>query len=173
MQRGVNDRTSHGNREDLTGEHTVGDAGQAILACLFFIIWIADSFFFHYTTMLNQYVTVYIRIPLGIIFILISGYLALRGMSIVFGEKREPPVVIRKSVFGIVRHPIYLSEILLYLGLIILSISIAAIGLWIIAIVFLHYISRHEEKLLIARFGDEYKQYIRDVPMWIPHLQRK
>jgi len=45
-------------------------------------------------------------------------------------------------VFSVVRHPVYLSEILLYLGLLMLSISLAAAVVWIIAIGFLHYISR-------------------------------
>jgi hypothetical protein len=33
-------------RDDLTGEHPFGDAGQIIFALLFLGIWIADSFFF-------------------------------------------------------------------------------------------------------------------------------
>jgi protein-S-isoprenylcysteine O-methyltransferase Ste14 len=48
--------------------------------------------------------------------------------------------------------------------------SLAAALVWIIAIVFLHYISRYEEKLLLARFGDDYKQYMKDVPMYFPRL---
>jgi protein-S-isoprenylcysteine O-methyltransferase Ste14 len=39
---------------------------------------------------------------------------------------------------------------------------------WAIGVIFLHYISRYEEKLLLARFGEEYEQYMREVPMWIP-----
>ena len=93
-------------------------------------------------------------------------------MAIVFGEQRDGPGVFRKSVFGFVRHPIYLSELLLYLGLLMLSISLAAAVVWVIAIVFLYYISRYEERLLLARFGEEYAQYMRDVPMWIPRLRR-
>jgi protein-S-isoprenylcysteine O-methyltransferase Ste14 len=54
-----------------------------------------------------------------------------------------------------------------------LSISLAAAVVWCIAIVFLHYISRWEEKLLLARFGEEYAQYMRDVPMWIPRLRKR
>jgi protein-S-isoprenylcysteine O-methyltransferase Ste14 len=45
--------------------------------------------------------------------------------------------------------------------------------IWIIAIVFLHYISKYEEKLLVARFGDDYRQYMRDVPMYFPRLWRR
>jgi len=54
-----------------------------------------------------------------------------------------------------------------------LSISLAAAVVWIIAIGFLNYISRYEERLLLARFGQEYKEYIREVPMWIPRLRKK
>jgi protein-S-isoprenylcysteine O-methyltransferase Ste14 len=61
---------------------------------------------------------------------------------------------------------------LLYLGLLMLSLSLAAAVVWCIAVVFLHYISLWEEKLL-ARFGEEYAQYVRDVPMWIPRLRKR
>jgi protein-S-isoprenylcysteine O-methyltransferase Ste14 len=93
-------------------------------------------------------------------------------MTIVFSEIREDSTVIRKGVFNWVRHPIYLSEILLYLGMLLISISLAAGVVWLMAIAFLHYISRHEEKLLLARFGEAYEQYMQEVPMWIPRLRK-
>jgi protein-S-isoprenylcysteine O-methyltransferase Ste14 len=160
-------------RDDLTGEHTVSDVGQIVLACLFAATWIADTFFFKYTTFFNQYVPLGARIPSGVVLLVLSGYLARTGLSIVFGEEREEPGVIRKSVFNVVRHPVYLSEILLYLGLLMLSLSLASAVVWVTAILFLHYISRYEEKLLLARFGEEYEQYMREVPMWIPRLRKR
>ena len=45
--------------------------------------------------------------------------------------------MITKGVFGLVRHPIYLSEILLYLGFLFFSASLAAACVWAIAILFL------------------------------------
>ena len=144
-----------------------------MLACVFAAVWIADTFFFEYTTFLNQYLPSAVRTLLGAVLLVLSGYLAGTGLSIVFGEVTEQPEVVRKSVFGVVRHPIYLSEILLYLGFLILSISLAGTLVWFIGIGFLHYISRHEERLLLARFGQEYEQYMREVPMWIPRLRRK
>ena len=161
------------HRDDLIGEHKLGDAGQAILACLFFSVWIADSFFLEYTTALNGIVPLGFRLPVGIILLVLSAYLARTGLSIVFGEKRQKPAVLRKSVFGVVRHPIYLSELLLYPGLLMMSISLAAAVVWLIGIVFLHYLSRYEEKLLLAHFGKEYQQYMSEVPMWVPRLRRK
>jgi protein-S-isoprenylcysteine O-methyltransferase Ste14 len=172
MARKQTNREEQNQRDDLTGEHTVGDAGQIILACLFAATWILDTFFLKYTTFLNHYVPQGVRIPFGVVLLVLSGILARKGLSIVFGEKRETPGVIRKSVFGVVRHPVYLSEILLYLGLLMLSISLAAAVVWVIAIGFLHYISRYEERLLLVRFGEDYEKYMREVPMWIPRLRK-
>jgi len=166
-------KKKHHHHKDLTGEYFAGDAGQIILALLFTAIWIADSFFLEYSTFLNQYIPLAVRIPIGLVFLIISAYLSIKGHLIVFGKNRENTGVIRENVFNIVRHPIYLSEILLYFGLLILNISIAAAIVWIIGVAFLHYISRYEESLLLARFGKEYEQYIKEVPMWIPRLRKR
>ncbi len=161
-------REKQKGRVDLVGEHKFSDAGQIILACLFATVWISDTFFLKITTTLNGYVPVLIRIPFGIVLLIFSGYLAKTGLSVVFGERRETPGIIRKSVFGVVRHPIYLSELLLYSSFFVLHISIAALCVIVMAVFFLHFIARYEEKLLLDRFGDEYKKYMQEVPMWIP-----
>lgn len=160
-------------RDDLSGEHTVGDAGQILLACLFAAVWISDTFFLKYTTILNTSIPLGLRIPFGAIVLIVSGYLSRKGLSIVFGEERGTPHVIRKGVFHCVRHPIYLSEILLYCGLLLLSISLAGFVVLLMAIVFLHYISRFEERILLARFGEEYRKYMQEMPMWIPRLRKR
>ena len=97
-------------RDDLTGEHKLGDRGQIIIACLFSATWISDSFFLDYSTFPDQYVPIVVRIPVGIVLLGLAAYLAGKGLSIVFGEKRHEPVVIRKSIFNVVRHPVYLIE---------------------------------------------------------------
>jgi len=160
-------------REDLTGEHRLGDAGQIVLACVFGAVWVADTFFLNHTTFLNAYSPLAVRIVAGAGVLLLSAYLARTSLQIVFDEVREKPEVIRQSVFGVVRHPIYLSEILFYFGILVLSTSLAAAVVWLVAIGFLHYISRCEERLLLERFGDEYKRYMHEVPMFIPRLVRK
>ena len=173
MAHGHKHRKGYEQRADLTGEHALGDIGQLVLACLFAATWIVDSFVLNVTTFLNHHLPLFIRIPLAVVLLALSAYLAWKGLATVFGEVRDEPGVISTGVFGIVRHPIYLSEVLLYLGFLMLSVSLAAAVVWCIAIVFLHYISRCEEKLLLARFGKEYAQYMREVPMWIPRLRKR
>jgi protein-S-isoprenylcysteine O-methyltransferase Ste14 len=160
------------HRDELTGEHLLGDAGQLFFFFLFGVVWVGDTFFLQYTTFLNQYIPLIIRIVVGAAFLCVSGYLASKGLSIVFGDEQKNPTVIREGVFSMVRHPIYFSEILLYCGLLIISISLAAAIVWVLTIGFLHYISRHEERLLLARFGKNYQKYMREVPMWIPRIKR-
>lgn len=165
-------KKSHLDREDLAGEHAVGDAGQFTLACLFLVTWAADTFFFKYTTCLNQYVPLAVRIPCGVVVTVLAIYLAKTGMAMVFGEERDSPIMVTEGVFSVVRHPIYLGEMLLYLGPLIWSMSLAAVVVWGLAIGFLHYISRHEEMLMLGIFGQEYERYMREVPMWLPRLRK-
>jgi len=164
---------NHHERDDLTGEHSLGDAGQIILACIFFLIWVLDTFFLKYTISLNQYISIWIRIPVGAILIIISGYLAYKSHALIFGDVRETPHVIYKSIYKITRHPMYLSEIIFYMGFLVMSISLAAIVIFVLTFCFLHFISRHEEKLLLVRFGKEYEEYMQKVSMWFPCFWKK
>lgn len=160
-------------RDDLTGEHAFGDGGQVLFALLFFGVWIIDVYVLKYTTQLNDVVSPLIRRPVGIALLCVAAYCAWSGLKIVFGEVRETPSVIRKGVFGKIRHPIYFSEVLLYFGLLLIDISLVAAVVWLGAAAFLYYLSRHEERLLLDRFGDDYQTYIREVGMWIPRIRKK
>ena len=164
---------SHAHRDDLTGEHSFSDAGQLLFAVLFGVIWIADTFFLRWTTGLNQLVSQWIRIPFAAVVLILSGWSARSGLKVIFGEIRETPTVVRDGIFGVVRHPVYLSEILMYVGCLILSPSWAAAIVGLPAGVFLYYLCRHEEKLLLDRFGKEYEDYMRDVGMWFPKVFKK
>lgn len=161
-------RESYQGREDLTGEHAFGDAGQLILFGIFLISWITDSFIFRYSSFLSEYVSVYVRMPVALVVLLISGWLALFGLKTVFKDKRETPHVITSGVFSFVRHPIYLGSILLYLGLILMTLSLASVIVWLVIVVFYYWISGYEERLLLERFGSEYEAYKERVPMLFP-----
>jgi len=161
-------RKSHQHRGDLTGEHAFSDMGQLILLVIFLVVWITDSFVFKYSTFLTQYVSNYIRVPIALIILTISGLLAGFGLNTVFGKTREEPQVITTGVFSVVRHPIYLGSILLYLGFILLSLSFLSTLVWFIIIIFYYMISRYEEKLLTQRFGSAYEEYKKKVPMLLP-----
>ncbi len=166
-------RRNHRHRADLVGEHPFGDTGQLILLLVFLTVWILDSFILTFSTFAAEYVPFFLRLPFGVLVLVVAGYLAQQGMKVVFGEERSEPIVIRKGVFNFVRHPVYLGCILFYMALVIFSLSIAAAVICITIVVFYHYIAKHEEKLLLAEFGKDYEDYMAAVPMWIPRIHLK
>ncbi|MBK5191347.1 MAG: isoprenylcysteine carboxylmethyltransferase family protein [Methanosarcinales archaeon] len=115
----------------------------------------------------------YLRILFSLPFLILAFLLARSGLKAVFGEQREELVLIRSGVFSIVRHPIYLGAILLYLGFIIISLSIISFCIWLVIILFYYVISRYEEKLLIDKLGSQYEEYMNEVPMFIPRIKSK
>jgi len=165
-------RKLHDDREDLIGEHKIGDAGQMVLFFVFFIVWIVDCFIYEFSIILFPNVHLLVALPVSLIILVIAGYLAKTSLKIVFDEVRDKPEVINKSVFQYVRHPMYLSAILLYLAFLIFELSLAALIIWIITIIFYHFIARYEEKLLAEHIGSDYIKYKESVPMWIPKLKK-
>ena len=166
-------QTLQEHRDDLTGEHALTDIGQLVLLVLFAGAWVADSFFLHATTFLNRSIPLAIRVPIGAVLLALAAYLGASSHRTIFGTTRDEPHVVRTGVFSIVRHPMYLSEILLYLGWLAFDVSLIAGAVWLLVIGFLTYVARTEERLLLARFGDDYAQYMQDVGMWLPQLRRR
>lgn len=73
--------------------------------------------------------------------------------------------------FAMVRNPLYIGNILLWLGF-----SVSARLPWLAPIVFIllaleyHAIVRWEERLLESRMGNSYREYLLRVPRWLPNL---
>ena len=170
----MSDGHEHGHdRDDLTGEAQGSHAVQLTSAAVFMVVWIIDSFVLNWTTFLDDVIPVWIQLLVGVPLLISSMYLAVVSMRTVFGKHRDPPSVIRTGLFAHMRHPMYFAEVLVYIGLTVLSASLAAGVVTIGAAVSLSLLCRYEERLLIERFGDEYVQYMREVPMWIPRLRRR
>lgn len=161
----------HHERPDLVGEHRWGDAGQFILMAIFIGVFVVDLTFTKTILFLNELIPLLFRIPVFLIILICAFYLASLGLKTVFGEIRTEPVVIKKGVFTIVRHPIYLGSILIYLAFVVLILSTIVFIVWIVIVIFYIYISKFEEQLLLNRFGKEYEEYMKKTPMLIPGLK--
>ena len=166
-------RKNFEERIDLAGEYRWGDIGQITLALIFVIGMCLDVFFLKIKVPYFEIIPIYVQILIAIPLLIISGYLARSGLNIVFREKRDNLQVIHHGVFSLVRHPVYLGSILLFLSFAVLSLSIIAIIIWVIIIFFYIYLASYEEKLLINKLGQDYERYIKDVPMFIPRVFRR
>jgi protein-S-isoprenylcysteine O-methyltransferase Ste14 len=75
--------------------------------------------------------------------------------------------------FALVRNPLYLGNIALWIGF-----ALSARLPWMVPVVVVllgfeyHAIVRWEERLLEARRGDEYRDYVGRVPRWMPRSNR-
>jgi len=73
--------------------------------------------------------------------------------------------------FAMVRNPLYIGNILLWVGFAV-SAQLPWLAPLVVVLLALEYhaIVRWEERLLESRMGENYRQYLRRVPRWIPNL---
>ncbi len=169
----MNKIKTHEHRKDLAGEHPSGDTGQIILIILFIAGLLIDKLILHTSILPPQSFPLHLRILTSLPFFIFSLLLAKSSHKTIFAEQRKEPSVIKTGAFSVVRHPLYLSCILLYLAFIIISLSPIAFSIWLIILIFYYYISRYEEKILINKIGPKYRQYMNEVPMFIPRPYKK
>ena len=160
----------HENRPDLAGEHPFGDTLQLIMLIIFTAAIAADYFFFQTYQLFQGKIPFMVRLPIGLVLIAFGGWLALYGIQIVFRDLRPEPIMITEGMFSKVRHPIYLGAMLVYLGVLCLTLSFLGAVVFLFVMLVYQWLAKHEEKLMLGIFGDTYRDYIRRVPMWVPRL---
>jgi len=72
------------------------------------------------------------------------------------------------GIYGKVRHPIYLGEIIWPVGLVIIVGGVYSLFIAIIWTIFFIILAKLEERNLIQIHGDKYKEYQHQVPMIFP-----
>jgi protein-S-isoprenylcysteine O-methyltransferase Ste14 len=96
------------------------------------------------------------------------GLLGLMGVPEI-SPGRKSQGLVRQGAFSLVRHPTYLSHTMMFAGVFLFS-GVLAAGI----VALLDFILSNvaiiplEEKELEARFGEEYREYRRNVPRFFP-----
>ena len=155
----------------MPGEHPQGDKFQAILFVLFLIIWVSDSIL-HYSTWLNQFIPLYIRLSTGAFCIMCSYYILRRSEADLFYRPVSFRFPVYHGIYRYCRHPMYLGDLIFHVGLGLISISAVAWLIFGFSVVLYSYLSRYEEKKLVHEFGVNYLLYQQLVPKWFPTLKR-
>lgn len=99
----------------------------------------------------------------------ISGALALGGSRTIFPEPLPRARLVRGGIYGVVRHPLYTSVILLSFAWALWWCSLPGVALALVTTVFLDAKARREEDRLCSRFLD-YQGYARRVKRLIPWI---
>lgn len=105
----------------------------------------------------------------GHVLVVVGVMIRIYASLYVGGRKNHQ--LIMEGPFSIVRNPLYVGSFIATVGLGLLTISLSLTALLIVAFALCYtYTVEREELYLKRKFGDEYAQYMRTVPRWIPKL---
>ncbi len=163
---------------DRDREYPFSHLIQCLCLIAFFMIWILDSFIFHFSTDLTSIIPLLIKVPLFLSTLVVAIIILRLSHDALFNsghtEKQEnddhhhPDELIETGILAHVRHPLYLGILLAYVAFILLTLSIISFILWIGIFLIYDLMASFEEKQLERMFGETYFEYKKRVPKWIP-----
>jgi len=145
---------------------------------MYFVAWafglsLPEGVFWGHT--LKQYIG-YWGILLALPLYLAGADLVIRGWEAIhknyWGKERGERRLVTEGVYSYMRHPQYTGFMLLTLGLIVHWATLLLIIMWPILAFQYYRLAKREEAELEEEFGEEYIEYRRRVPMFIPSLNR-
>ena len=142
-----------------------------LLPVLFIFVWMLDTTFLKISTFINVIVPLFIRISLSIGFFILAFYLQIQAHKTLFSNNRPSGTLITTGILAYIRNPMYLGIFLIYVAMLSLSISLLAFGVAVIAFLIYNKMVNFEEKELEKLFGQDFLDYKKKVPKWIPKLR--
>jgi protein-S-isoprenylcysteine O-methyltransferase Ste14 len=121
-----------------------------------------------------------ISMMIGFALALLGEFFRFWGIAYAGSETRRTGEVgatylVISGAFAYVRNPLYLGNMLMYLGIGIMSYALFPY-LQILALLFFywqyHVIINEEENFLLQKYGEQYKHYKANVPKLIPSLRK-
>lgn len=144
---------------------------------MYLVVWGLDSFVFRFSTVFAGVVSVLVRLPLGIFSFAVGIYLGGKSLAVIFGRtmvgRIGKPKFITTGVYGWVRHPMYLGSLLVLLGFFFATLSLLSLLVWVGLFFFYDRMATYEERDLCRILGEQYLNYQKHIPKWLPHIRRK
>lgn len=112
-----------------------------------------------------------IEMVLGFTFVVIGVLLLARSWRDVYHASREGRLV-SAGPYAAVRHPQYLGIFIALFGQLIHWPTIPTLVLFPFIVLAYVHLAKKEERELLNRFGETYREYQRQVPMFFPHRGR-
>ena len=143
---------------------------QLLSGISFTTVWILDSFVLEFSTFLNTHINGLALLFLALPVFILALYLIKSAEKALF-RSGEQSGVIQTGILSHVRHPLYLGVLLIYLACFISTLSLLALLVFIPVFIIHNNMVNYEENDLIRIYGDEYLEYMKKVPKWIPRLK--
>jgi len=103
-------------------------------------------------------------------YLAIAGFIMLKSMGRPSINFENTSVLVNTGLYKFIRHPLYLSILLFGTGVILKQAGIIQVCLGILNLAAIYVTARIEEKEMIAKFGGEYRDYMRQTKMFIPFI---
>ena len=158
------------NQSNITPQEREAPRTHLILITtpiIFAIVSILDGQVLNWSTQLNDFVPLYIRIIFCIIFGIVALVLIQISHKTLFKNHKLPDTLLTNGIFKYVRNPMYLGILLIYVAVICFSISLISIGVFIVIFIVYDNMVKIEERILEKIFGNEFLEYKKKVPRWI------
>jgi len=104
------------------------------------------------------------------LYVVFTGYFLLKrkgNPSINFENTSQ---LVTSGIYHFIRHPLYLSIFLLGTGIMLKDPGRPQLMLGAINLAAVYITARIEEKEMIAKFGEEYRSYMKTTKMFFPHI---
>ena len=75
--------------------------------------------------------------------------------------------------YSVIRHPQYLGFILIMAGFLLQWPTVLTLAMFPVLVWMYIHLARVEEREAVAEFGDAYKDYMKRVPGFFPHLRKQ
>jgi protein-S-isoprenylcysteine O-methyltransferase Ste14 len=131
-----------------------------LLVLLNYKVWFADPLsFFQIISWILLFLSVYV---------VFSGYTLLKKDGKPDGNFENTSLLVKSGIYKYIRHPLYLSIFLLGTGIVLKDPGQIQLILGAINLLAVYITARIEEREMIARFGNEYREYMKETKMFIP-----
>lgn len=133
-----------------------------ILIMLNYRIWFTDPF-----SILQ--ILSWILLILSII-IAVAGFFLLKRIGKPDSNFENTSVIVKENLYKYIRHPLYLSLFLLGTGAMFKDPGLIQLSFGFLNLIAVYITARIEEKEMIARFGNDYQDYMKETKMFIPFI---
>jgi protein-S-isoprenylcysteine O-methyltransferase Ste14 len=104
---------------------------------------------------------------MALIWLTVNGYAQIGQVPKRVELNWEPKILMTRGPYAYSRHPMYLTELGLWLGWVVLYGSIIVLAGFVALCVVVRTLAPREERALEAKFGEAYRQYGARVPRWL------
>ena len=100
----------------------------------------------------------------------LAGYILLKRKGKSEQSFENTTALVKSGIYKYIRHPLYCSLFLLGSGIMFKDTGNLQLIIGAINLVAIYLTSRIEEKEMLSRFGDSYRQYMGETKMFIPKI---